>query len=148
MELNTILLLLLVCGIFAAYVWIKNREVQDADAKCWATASEPFVVISRYHNDQSVSKDAAYIRSMLQKHGNQLLKNPATGGYENAVIEEAFSASTLTTSRDFNVFIDVTLIHALRTREAWRAQKVQWNPNAARQQFAGQTEYKVSTTQH
>lgn len=145
MELNTILLFLLMGGIFAVYVWIKNREVQDADAKCWAMASEPFVVVSRYHNDPSVSKDAAYIRSMLEKHGNVLLKNPATGGYEHAVIEEVFSASTLTSSRDFNVFLDATMLYAIRTREAWRAQKVQWNSEAAKQQFGGQTQYTVTT---
>lgn len=134
--INTILLLGLVIGV--ASVYFRRRKIQDADAMAWATAAEPFVVISRYHNDKTVSSEAANIREQLRIHGNQTLRNPQTGGYEFAVLEHVYSADELTTSRDFNVWLDLAIIQVKLQREAFREQKRQWNETAAKQTFAGQ----------
>lgn len=135
--MNTILFFLLIIGLVAVYLWHVNRVIQDADAMAWATASEPFEVISRYHADTTVTKEAAYIREQLKAHGNKYL-NPA-----NDVWEYVYSASHLTTSRDFQVWKDLVLIDVQKRREAWREQKRQWNESAAKEKFGGQTIYTV-----
>ena len=99
----------------------------------WATAAEPFEVISRHHADTTVTTEAAYIREQLTAHGNKFL-NP-----DSDVWEYVYSADTLTTSRNFQVWKDHVLIDVLKRREMWRAQKLEWNQDAARVQFAGQT---------
>ena len=135
--MNTILLILLIVGLVAVYLWHINRAIQDADAMAWATASEPFEVISRHHADTTVTKEAAYIREQLKAHGNKYL-NPA-----NDVWEYVYSASHLTTSRDFQMWKDLVLIDVQKRREAWREQKRQWNESAAKEKFGGQTIYTV-----
>lgn len=141
--MNTILLILLIVGLFWVYAWHVNRAIQDADALAWATASEPFVVISRHHSDTNVTKEANYIREQLRKHGNSLLKTPGKDDYKFAVIEHVYSADALTTSRDFNVWLDLALIDAQRQREAFRKQRLEWNESAAKEKFGGQTVYTV-----
>lgn len=135
--INTLLVLLIV--LWGASLYLRRRKIQDADAMAWATAAEPFVVMSRHHNDKTVSSEAANIREQLRIHGNQNLKTPDTGGYEFAVLEHVYSADELTTSRDFNVWLDLAIIQVKLQREAFREQKRQWNAEAAKQQFAGQT---------
>lgn len=134
MSIDTILILLLLAGIAGAYVWMQRRAIQDANAMAWATAAEPFEVISRHHADTTVSSEAAYIREQLKAHGNKYL-NP-----EWDVWEYVYSADTLTTSRDFQVWKDLVLIDVQKRREAWRAQKLQWNADAAKVQFGGQNQ--------
>ena len=129
---STILLILLLCGLFAAYVWNNRRAIANADAMAWATAAEPFEVISRHHADTTVSSEATNIRQQLKAHGNKYL-DPETD-----VWEYVYSADALTTSRDFQVWKDLVLIDVQKRREAWREQKRQYNQNAAKVHFAGQ----------
>lgn len=129
--INTALLFLLVIGIAAVY--FQRRKIQDADAMAWATAAEPFEVISRHHADTTVTTEAAYIREMLTAHGNKFLTP------ETDVWEYVYSADVLTTSRNFQVWKDLVLIDVQKRREMWRAQKMEWNKDAAKQQFGGQT---------
>lgn len=135
--MNTILFILLIVGLFGVYVWHTRKAIQDADALAWATASEPFEVISRHHADTSVTTEAEYIRKQLKAHGNKYL-NP-----DIDVWEYVYSASHLTTSRDFQVWKDMVLLDVLKRREAWRKQKMEWNEKAAKEKFAGQTIYTV-----
>ena len=129
--INTALLFLLVIGIAAVY--FQRRKIQDADAMAWATAAEPFEVISRHHADTTVTTEAAYIREQLAAHGNKFL-NP-----DSDVWEYVYSADVLTTSRNFQVWKDLVLIDVQKRREMWRAQKMEWNKDAAKAQFGGQT---------
>jgi hypothetical protein len=129
--INTSLLFLLVIGIAAVY--FQRRKIQDADAMAWATAAEPFEVISRHHADTTVTTEAAYIREQLAAHGNKFL-NP-----DSDVWEYVYSADVLTTSRNFQVWKDLVLIDVQKRREMWRAQKMEWNKDAAKAQFGGQT---------
>ena len=114
-------------------MYLRRRKIQDADAMAWATAAEPFEVISRHHADTTVTTEAAYIREQLAAHGNKFL-NP-----DSDVWEYVYSADVLTTSRNFQVWKDLVLIDVQKRREMWRAQKMEWNKDAARQQFGGQT---------
>jgi len=129
--INTILLLFIV--LWGASIYLRRRKIQDADAMAWATAAEPFEVISRHHADTTVTTEAAYIREQLAAHGNKFL-NPETD-----VWEYVFSADVLTTSRNYQVWKDLVLIDVQKRREMWRAQKMEWNKDAALQQFGGQT---------
>ena len=129
--INTLILLFLV--MWGASMYLRRRKIQDADAMAWATAAEPFEVISRHHADTTVTTEAAYIREQLKAHGNKFL-NPETD-----VWEYVYSADLLTTSRDFQVWKDLVLIDVQKRREMWRAQKMEWNKDAAKVQFAGQT---------
>lgn len=129
--INTILLLILV--LWGASIYLRRRKIQDADAMAWTTAAEPFEVISRHHADTTVTTEAAYIREQLKAHGNKFLNS------ETDVWEYVYSADVLTTSRNFQVWKDLVLIDVQKRREMWRAQKMEWNKDAARQQFAGQT---------
>lgn len=129
--INTLILLFLV--MWGASMYLRRRKIQDADAMAWATAAEPFEVISRHHADTTVTTEAAYIREQLAAHGNKFL-NP-----DSDVWEYVYSADVLTTSRNFQVWKDLVLIDVQKRREMWRAQKMEWNQDAARQQFAGQT---------
>lgn len=119
--------------MWGASMYLRRRKIQDADAMAWATAAEPFEVISRHHADTTVTTEAAYIREQLAAHGNKFL-NP-----DSDVWEYVYSADVLTTSRNFQVWKDLVLIDVQKRREMWRAQKMEWNQDAARQQFAGQT---------
>ena len=110
----------------------------DADALAWATASEPFFVMSRYHGDTTVSSEAAHIREQLKKYGNKRL-DPETD-----VWEYVYGSDEKNPSRDFQVFCDLTLLEVVRRREEWRKQKAEYNPQAARQHFGGQTTYTVT----
>ncbi len=129
--INTLLILIMVIVLAALY--FRNRKIQDADAMAWATAAEPFEVISRHHADTTVSECAAHIRAQLAAHGNKYL-DP-----EKDVWEYVYSADALTTSRNFQVWKDLVLIDVQKRRELWREQKRQWNQDAAKVQFGGQT---------
>ena len=129
--INTILLLILF--LWGASLYLRRRKIQDADAMAWATAAEPFEVISRHHADTTVTTEAAYIREQLAAHGNKFLNT------ETDVWEYVYSADELTTSRNFQVWKDLVLIDVQKRREMWRAQKMEWNKDAAKVQFAGQT---------
>lgn len=129
------LLFALLIGMFGVYVWHQKRALMDADALAWATASEPFFVMSRYHGDTTVSSEAAHIREQLKKYGNKRL-DPETD-----VWEYVYSADIHTTSRNFDVWCDLALIDIVKRREEWRKQKAEYNPQAARQHFGGQTVY-------
>ena len=139
MELNTILLLLLVCGLFAVYVWSQRRAISDGKALWWATISEPLHYVSDDPDDDNVSVRAANARAKLAAHGNKYL-NP-----EADVWEYVYSAMPQTATRDFAAWQDYVQLDVITRREAWRAQKVQWNSEAAKQQFGGQTQYTVTT---
>ena len=128
---NEILLVLLAIGLYL--VWSRRRAIQDADAMAWATAAEPFEVISRHHADTTVSECAAHIRAQLAAHGNKYL-NPETD-----VWEYVYSADAITTSRNYQVWKDLVLHDVQKRREIWREQKRQWNQDAAKVQFGGQT---------
>ncbi len=128
---NEILLALLAIGLYL--VWSRRRAIQDADAMAWATAAEPFEVISRHHADTTVSECAAHIRAQLAAHGNKYL-NPETD-----VWEYVYSADAITTSRNYQVWKDLVLHDVQKRREIWREQKRQWNQDAAKVQFGGQT---------
>lgn len=129
--INTLILLFLV--MWGASMYLRRRKIQDADAMAWATAAEPFEVISRHHADTTVTTEAEYIREQLAAHGNKFL-NP-----DSDVWEYVYSADVLTTSRNFQVWKDLVLIDVQKRREMWRAQKMEWNKDAAKQQFGGQT---------
>ena len=129
--INTLILLFLV--MWGASLYLRRRKIQDADAMAWATAAEPFEVISRHHADTTVTTEAAYIREQLAAHGNKFL-NP-----DSDVWEYVYSADVLTTSRNFQVWKDLVLIDVQKRREMWRAQKMEWNKDAAKAQFGGQT---------
>ena len=134
MSIDNILIFALLINLAGAYIWSQRRAIQDANAMAWATAAEPFEVISRHHADTTVSETAAYIRKQLEAHGNKYL-NPETD-----VWEYVYSADIMTTSttRDFQVWKDLVLKDVINRREQWRAQKMQWNAEAAKQTFAGQ----------
>lgn len=102
----------------------------------WATAAEPFDVFSRHHADTTVTSEAAHIREQLKSHGNKYL-DPETD-----VWEYVYSADSLTTSRNFQVWKDLVLIDIQKRREMWREQKRQWNEAAAKSHFGGQVIYK------
>lgn len=127
--INTLLVLILI--LWGASLYLRRRKIQDADAMALATAAEPFEVISRHHADTTVTTEAAYIREQLTAHDNKFL-NP-----EADVWVYTYSADVLTTSRDFQVWKDLVLIDVQKRREAWRAQKMEWNQDAAKQQFGG-----------
>jgi hypothetical protein len=139
MSIDTILIIALFAGLAGAYLWSQRRAIQDANAMAWATAAEPFEVISRHHADTTVSSEAAYIREQLKAHGNKYL-NPETD-----VWEYVYSADNMTTSttRDFQLWKDLVLSDVINRREAWRTQKMQWNADAAKQTFAGQKTSEV-----
>lgn len=145
MSIDTILVFALIMGLFATYVWWQLRAIQDANAMAWATAAEPFEVISRHHADTTVSSEAAYIREQLKAHGNKYLT-------DSDVWEYVYSADVMTTSttRDFQVWKDLVLKDVVSRREAWRAQKMKWNEDAARVTFAGQkpTQTEYTFTPH
>lgn len=136
------LLFALVIGMFGVYVWHQKRALMDAEALFWATVSEPFFVISRHPKDETAATEAAHIREMLRKHGNARLDY--TGTPENPdgdVWVYIYGSEQKNTSRDFQLFCDLTLLEVVKRREEWRKQKAEYNPQAARQHFGGQTVY-------
>lgn len=130
--MNEILLTLLFAGIATVYFILQRRKIADGKAMFWATVSEPLFYISGDIKDDAVSVRAAYARAKLAEHGNVFL-NPQTD-----VWEEVYSASPLTTSRDFSAWQDLVLLSIIKRREIWRAEKLSYNEAAAKAQFAGQ----------
>ena len=129
---NTILLLLLLCGLFAAYVWNTRRAIADGKAFWWATVSEPIYYVSDDPFDDTVTERAANARKLLEAHGNKYLNREAD------VWEFVYSATPQTPTRDFALWQDAVQLEIIKRREAWRQQKAQWNQTAANKQFAGQ----------
>lgn len=113
------------------YRMYKHR-IADGKAKFWATVSEPLFYISGDIEDETVTARAEYARQRLREHGNVFLNPDAD------VWEEVYGASTLTTSRDFSQWQDLVLLALTKRRERWRAEKLGYNQEAAKQQFAGQ----------
>jgi hypothetical protein len=137
--MNEIILILLFSGLFTAYILLQRRKIADGEAKFWSTVSEPLFYISGDIKDDAVSVRAAYARAKLAEHGNVFL-NPETD-----VWEEVYSASPLTTSRDFSAWQDLVLLNIVKRREIWRAEKLSYNEQAAKAQFGGQAKYTITT---
>ena len=133
--INELMVFLGCAVIFIGYILLQRRQIADGEAKFWATVSEPLFYVSGDIKDDAVSVRAAYARAKLTEHGNVFL-NPETD-----VWEEVYSASPLTTSRDFSAWQDLVLLNIVKRREMWRAEKLSYNPQAAKEQFAGQTKY-------
>ena len=131
--INTVLLLALVIGIAAVY--FQRRKIADGRALWWATVSEPLCYVSDDPDDTDVSVRAANARAKLEAHGNNYLRP------ESDVWEYVYSATPETPTRDFSAWQDWAQMDILKRREAWRQQKAQWNQDAAKQTFAGQTIY-------
>ena len=134
---NTILLLLLLCGLFAAYVWNSRRAIADGKAFWWATVSEPLYYVSDDPFDDTVTERAANARKLLEAHGNKYLNREADV-LESDVWEYVYGATPQCPTRDFAQWQDWVLLDILKRREAWRQQKALWNQTAANTQFAGQ----------
>ena len=134
MDTSTWLTLIaLIIGIFCVVQWRQRRAISDGKAMWWATVSEPRAYISDDPFDDTVSERAANARALLKAHGNSYL-NPETD-----VWEFVYAATPETPTRDFELWQDTVLHNIKLRREAWRQQKAQWNAEAAKQQFAGQT---------
>ncbi len=127
------LLLALVVGIFAVYAWNQRREIRDGKALFWATVSEPLHYVSDDPDDEAVTMRAKAAREKLIAHGNRYLKPDAD------VWEYVYSATPETPTRDFSMWQDWAQQDVLKRRDAWRQQKAQWNADAAKQHFGGQT---------
>lgn len=123
----------LLIGCFAVYVWKTRREIADGKAAWWANVSEPRSFVSRHPFDETVSECAAEARALLAKHGNRLL-NP-----EADVWEYVYGATPETPTRDFDLWEDTIRLAITRRREEWRKQKMEWNGEAAKVKFGGQT---------
>lgn len=130
---NTILLLLLLCGLFAAYVWNTRRAIADGKDLWWTTVSEPLHYVSDDPFDDTVGARAEAARKNLEAHGNRYLNREAD------VWEYIYGATPQCPTRDFAQWQDWVLLDLLKRREAWRQQKALWNQGAANRQFAGQT---------
>lgn len=128
--MNTALLFLLVIGIAAVY--FQRRKISDGRALWWATVSEPLFYVSDDPDDLDVSARAANARAKLQAHGNNYLK-------DSEVWEYVYSATPETPTRDFSQWQDWAQLDILKRRAEWRQQKANWNADAAKQTFAGQT---------
>lgn len=133
MSVNFILLILLLCGLFAAYVWNQRRAIADGKAMWWATVSEPLHYVSDDPFDDTVSERAEAARKNLEAHGNKYLNREAD------VWEFVYSATPQTPTRDFALWQDAVALEIIKRREAWRQQKAQWNQGAANKYFAGQS---------
>ena len=123
----------LVIGLAWAWWKMNERQIADGRAKYWSTVSEPLFYISGDIEDDTVTARAANARKKLVEHGNVFL-NP-----QSDVWEEVYSASNLTTSRDFSQWQDLVLLSLTKRRELWRREKMGYNETAAKQQFAGQS---------
>ncbi len=130
--MNTILLTLLFIGLFVVYVRSQNRKIADGKAMFWATISEPIAYVMDDPEDYAVTERAANARAKLVEHGNAYL-NPNAD-----VWEYVYSADPMTPTRDFAMWQDLVVQNIKQRKEAWRAQKIQYNGEAAKQQFAGQ----------
>lgn len=124
-----ILLIALIVGVI--YIILQKREAQNAEAFFWRTHAEPLSYIMDDPFDTTAAERAEYALSMLKKHGNPYLT-------ENDVWLEVYSASHENPTRDFGAWRELVLQSEIRKREAWRAQKVKWNPSAAQSIFTGQ----------
>ena len=133
MSVNFILLILLLCGLFAAYVWNQRRAIADGKALWWATVSEPLHYVSDDPFDDTVAQRAEAARKNLEAHGNKYLNREAD------VWEFIYSATPQTPTRDFALWQDAVALEIIKRREAWRQQKAQWNQGAANVHFSGQT---------
>lgn len=130
--LNTILLILLFIGLAVVYIRSQQRKIADGKAMFWATVSEPMAYVMDDPEDDAVTARAANARAKLVEHGNVYL-NP-----ETEVWEYIYSADPMNPTRDFSMWQDLVVQNIKQRREAWRAQKIAWNSEAAKQQFAGQ----------
>jgi len=137
--LNQILLFGLLLGLFGAYVLSNRRKIADGMALWWATVSEPIFYVSGDPFDETVSQRAANARALLETHGNGYLKYNSPDPKDDDVWEYVYSATPETTTRDFSQWQDWVLLDVIKRREAWRQKKAEYNLNAAKQRFAGQT---------
>ena len=128
-----LLLILLIIGVFTAYIWSLRRAIDDGKTRWWAEVSEPRSFVSRHPFDETVSECAAEARKLLEVHGNVYL-NP-----EVDVWEYVYGATPEIPTRDFDIWEDTVRLAITKRREAWRQQKAGWNQDAAKVQFGGQT---------
>jgi hypothetical protein len=127
-----IILLVLIIGIFAVYVWRQRREISDGKAMWWATVAEPIAYVSDDPFDETVTQRAENAKALLEAHGNGYLKP------ETDVWVYVYAATPQHPTRDFSLWQDLVLLEIIKRREAWRKQKLEWNGDAGKQHFAGQ----------
>jgi len=139
MSVNFILLILLLCGLFAAYVWNQRRAIADGKALWWATVSEPLHYVSDDPFDDTVAQRADAARKNLEAHGNKRLVYNSQNPKDDDIWEYVYGATPQCPTRDFAQWQDWVLLDLLKRREAWRQQKAQWNQGAANVHFSGQT---------
>lgn len=133
---NWLILIALIIGIFAVYVWKQRRAISDGKALWWATVSEPIAYISDDPFDETVTERSANARALLEAHGNGYLNR------ESDVWEYIYSATPQHPTRDFGLWQDLVLLEIIKRRESWRKQKAEWNADAAKSAFAGQSVFK------
>ena len=126
----------LLIGLFGVYVWKQRREIADGKAMWWATVSEPIAYVSDDPFDETVTERAANACALLEAHGNGYLSR------ESDVWEYVYAATPQHPTRDFSLWQDLVLLEIIKRREQWRKQKMEWNGDAGKQQFAGQTIYQ------
>lgn len=127
------ILLVLVVGGFATYLWRQKQVIRDGKALFWTVVCEPRAYISDDPYDATVAERAANARELLAVHGNVFLSP------ENDVWEYVYGATPETPTRDFEQWQDWSLANVLKRREEWRRQKAGYNHDAAKQHFGGQT---------
>ena len=135
--INTALLFLLVIGIAAVY--FQRRKISDGKALFWATVSEPLHYVSDDPDDELVTVRATNARAKLEAHGNRYLRFNSEDPKLDDIWEYVYGATPECPTRDFSQWQDWVTLDVQKRREMWRAQKMEWNRDAARQQFGGQT---------
>lgn len=125
----------LLIGLFGVYVWKTRREISDGKALWWTIVCEPRAYISDDPYDMTVSERAANARKLLSEHGNAFLRP------ETDVWEYVYGSTPECPTRDFEQWQDWALANVIKRREEWRKQKAQYNQDAAKHFFSGQTIY-------
>ncbi len=142
MDNGTILLLfLLLIGCFTLYVWKQNKAISDGKAMFWTTVSEPLSYVSDDPFDTTVTERAQNARANLRAHKNGYLRVDQPDPKDDDVWEYVYSATPQTPTRDFALWQDMVLLEIVKRRELWRQKKAGYNPDAAKERFAGQTVY-------
>ena len=137
--INELLIFLTCAGLFVAYIILQRRKIADGKAMFWATVSEPIEYVMDDPEDYGVTTRAANARAKLVEHGNVFL-NPETD-----IWEYVYSADPMFPTRDFSMWKDLVNQNVTKRREMWRKEKAGYNEAAAKEQFAGQTQYTVNT---
>ncbi len=136
--MNEILLTLLFVGIATVYFILQRRKIADGKAMFWATVSEPIHYVSDDPDDDAVTSRAANAREKMKAHGNVYLRFDSEDPKNDDIWVYVYGATPETPTRDFSQWQDWAQMDILKRREAWRQQKANWSPDAARQVFSGQ----------